>query len=246
MKICKILIPTLLGLGVTVSGCTAQTTSDDLFTDEQLAKARESMVETQLRARDIVSERVLQAFDAVERHEFMPKKTWAQAYADHPAPIGEGQTISQPYIVAFMTQALDPRPEDKVLEIGTGSGYQAAILAEIVDHVYTIEIFESLGERARRTLREQGFENVSVKIGDGFKGWPEHAPFDKIIVTASPQEVPQPLIEQLREGGRMVIPVGGRFSQDLKVYTKKDGALVQEDSLPVRFVPMIDEDGKRY
>jgi protein-L-isoaspartate(D-aspartate) O-methyltransferase len=152
-------------------------------------------------------------------------------------PIGHRQTISQPYIVAAMTEAIRPEPGDRILEIGTGSGYQAAVLAEVVEHVYTIEIVEPLGEQARRTFEELGYENVSVRVGDGFAGWPEEAPFDAIVVTAAPEEIPPPLIEQLAEGGRLVIPVGDTF-QELRLVTRSPAGLVTEDLMPVRFVPM--------
>jgi protein-L-isoaspartate(D-aspartate) O-methyltransferase len=161
------------------------------------------------------------------------------AYADRPLPIGHGQTISQPFIVAFMTEALKPAPADKVLEIGTGSGYQAAVLAELVAQVYTIEIVKPLGERAREDLARLGYANVHVRVGDGYEGWPENAPFDAIIVTCSPEQVPQPLVDQLREGGRMVIPVGTQAGgQDLYLLEKRGGKVVKQAILPVRFVPM--------
>ena len=168
------------------------------------------------------------------------------AYRDSPLPIDEGQTISQPYIVAFMTDALDLKKDDKVLEIGTGSGYQAAILAEIVDSVYTIEIFEKLGQKAKKLFNELGYNNIYTKIGDGFKGWPEHAPFDAIIVTCAPSNVPEPLKTQLAGGGRMIIPVGGDAVQKLVLLKKKRGKIRRENVLPVRFVPMIDQEGKKY
>jgi protein-L-isoaspartate(D-aspartate) O-methyltransferase len=204
------------------------------------------MVKTQIEVRGIQNADVLAALQKVERHRFVPEKYVSQAYSDHPLPIGEGQTISQPYIVAFMTEVLNLRRSDKVLEIGTGSGYQAAILGELCDSVYTIEIVEVLGKRAALLLDDLGYENVQVMVGDGYKGWPEFAPFDAIIVTCSPTQVPQPLQEQLAEGGRMVIPVGDRGTQELVLLTKRDGKLRQDHILPVRFVPMVDSTGTTY
>jgi protein-L-isoaspartate(D-aspartate) O-methyltransferase len=170
----------------------------------------------------------------------------SSAYSDFPLLIDEGQTISQPYIVAFMTDALKLKPTDKVLEIGTGSGYQAAILAEICDSVFTIEIFPKLGNKATELFSELGYKNIFVKIGDGYKGWPEHAPFNAIIVTCSPTHVPDDLKNQLAEGGRMIIPVGETTVQQLVVLEKKKGKLIEKNVLPVRFVPMIDSGGGRY
>ena len=201
---------------------------------------RQKMVVHQIAARGIKDTRVLEAMNKVPRHLFVPDGYLSSAYADYPLPIGEGQTISQPYIVAFMTESLDLKPDDRVLEIGTGSGYQAAILAEIVHEVYTIEIIESLGERARTLLGKMGYENIFVKIGDGYKGWPDEAPFDAIIVTCAPEDIPPALIEQLKEGGRMIIPVGSVGGvQELVRVVKREGRVKTEDVLPVRFVPMI-------
>ena len=201
---------------------------------------RQRMVEHQIAARGIKDTRVLEAMNKVPRHLFVPDGYLSSAYADYPLPVGEGQTISQPYIVAFMTESLDLKPDDRVLEIGTGSGYQAAILAEIVHEVYTIEIIESLGERARTLLGKMGYENIFVKIGDGYKGWPDEAPFDAIIVTCAPEDIPPALIEQLKEGGRMIIPVGSVGGvQELIRVVKKGDRIKTEDVLPVRFVPMI-------
>ncbi|HEY8540098.1 MAG TPA: protein-L-isoaspartate(D-aspartate) O-methyltransferase [Steroidobacteraceae bacterium] len=202
--------------------------------------ARVRMVEQQLAARDITDERVLAAMRKVPRHRFVPPQEERYAYADTPLPIGEGQTISQPYIVALMTQLARPAPTDRALEIGTGSGYQAAVLAELVDHVYTIELEPTLAERARRVLTELGYENVTARAGDGYAGWPEHAPFDIIIVTAAPDHVPQPLIEQLKPGGRMVVPVGPvGASQRLRLIEKdSSGKIKTRDLSPVRFVPL--------
>ncbi len=208
---------------------------------------RHKMVEQQIVARGIKDKGVIEAMKRVPRHLFVPEKYRRFAYHDGPLPIGEGQTISQPYIVAFMTEALSLQPHHKVLEIGTGSGYQAAVLAEIVDQVYTIEIIPSLARRAEALLRGMGYENIFVLTGDGYKGWPQHAPFDAIIVTCAPEEIPKPLIEQLREGGRMVIPVGPQDTvQKLILATKQNGKLRLQTLLPVRFVPMVREnDGLR-
>jgi protein-L-isoaspartate(D-aspartate) O-methyltransferase len=206
---------------------------------DRYADARREMVDEQIRARGIESARVLEAMAGVPRHEFVPLTLRTLAYADRPLPIGHGQTISQPFIVAFMTEALAPSPGDRVLEIGTGSGYQAAVLSGLVAQVYTIEIVEALGERARADLARLGYRNVHVRIGDGYEGWPEHAPFDSIIVTCSPERVPQPLVDQLKDGGRMVIPVGDTsVGQDLYLLEKRGGKVVQRAILPVRFVPM--------
>jgi protein-L-isoaspartate(D-aspartate) O-methyltransferase len=203
------------------------------------AETRREMVATQIRARGIENPRVLAAMARVPRHEFMPMLVRRLAYGDHPVPIGHGQTISQPFIVAFMTEALNPAPADRVLEIGTGSGYQAAVLAELVAQVYTIEIVAPLGERARADLARLGYGNVLVRVGDGYEGWPEHAPFDAIIVTCSPEHVPQPLVDQLRDGGRMIIPVGEPNSgQELYLLEKQGAKVVKRAVLPVRFVPM--------
>jgi protein-L-isoaspartate(D-aspartate) O-methyltransferase len=206
---------------------------------EPYSTPRHAMVERQLRGRDIDDPRVLEAMRRVPRHEFLPPHLRDEAYSDYPLPIGHDQTISQPYIVAFMTQALQPRPGDRVLEIGTGSGYQAAVLAELVAEVYTIEIVAPLGERARSDLARLGYGNVHVRIGDGYAGWPEHAPFDAIIVTCAPEDVPQPLVDQLRDGGRMIIPVGDqRRGQELYLLEKRGDEVVRRAILPVRFVPM--------
>ncbi len=209
-------------------------------------KQRIQMVQEQIRARGIYDVKILEAMRKVPRHLFVPESYRNRAYGDSPLPIGEGQTISQPYIVAFMSEKLNPKKNEKVLEIGTGSGYQAAILAELCDSVFSIEIFESLGNKARGTLNELGCDNVLVKIGDGYKGWKEHAPFDAIIVTCSPSHIPEPLKEQLAEGGRMIIPVGETFTQKLVLLTKEDGKITKNSVLPVRFVPMIDDRGKKY
>ncbi len=186
----------------------------------------------------IKNERVIAAMQSTPRHEFVLRKDLPLAYYDMSLPIGESQTISGPFVVAYMTEHLDPQPSDKVLEIGTGSGYQAAILSPLVKEVYSIEIVESLGNKAARTLKRLKYNNVKTKIGDGYQGWAEHAPFDKIIVTCSPEKVPQPLVDQLKEGGRMVVPVGERYTQELYLLRKKDGKLERELLVPTMFVPM--------
>jgi protein-L-isoaspartate(D-aspartate) O-methyltransferase len=203
------------------------------------AAQRQLMVQQQLVARDIKDERVLAAMGKVPREEFVPPDLRTETYEDGPLPIGHGQTISQPYIVAFMTQQLRPQTSDRVLEIGTGSGYQAAILAELVKEIYSIEIVEPLAKGAEATLARLGYTNIHLKSGDGYKGWPEEAPFDAIIVTCAPDKVPQPLVDQLKDGGRMVIPVGERFAQELHLLEKKNGQLKESVTLPVRFVPMM-------
>ena len=219
-----------------------RTNSDNLRNPVQLdfQSMKEEMVKTQIRARGVSDEGVLNAMLKVDRHKFVPEETRHLAYSDRPLLIGEGQTISQPYIVALMTELLVLKKGDRVLEIGTGSGYQAAILAELADHVYTIEIIESLGRSAERLLRELGYRNIDVKIGDGYIGWEEFAPFDAIIATAAPPHIPQPLLDQLKQGGRLVIPVGD-FYQDLKKITKVKGQIKRQDIIPVVFVPMTGE-----
>jgi protein-L-isoaspartate(D-aspartate) O-methyltransferase len=191
-----------------------------------------------MRARGISNPSVLEAIARVPRHLFVPPDAQKLAYDDRPLPIGYGQTISQPYIVAFMTDALQTAPDQSVLEIGTGSGYQAAVLAELVRNVYTIEIVPELGERARKTLATAGYRNVEVRTGDGYRGWPERAPFPRIIVTAAPPEIPQALVDQLAVGGIMVLPVGSA-SQELVVVTKTATGITQKHTIPVVFVPMI-------
>jgi protein-L-isoaspartate(D-aspartate) O-methyltransferase len=199
---------------------------------------RARMVEEQIAGRGIRDPRVLDAMRSVPRHEFVPERLRAEAYGDHPLPIGHEQTISQPYIVALMTQELKPKAGDKVLEIGTGSGYQAAVLAKLVKDVYSIEIVEPLGKRAAADLRRLGFANVHTRVGDGYAGWPEEAPFDAIIVTCAPEDVPPALVAQLKEGGRMVIPVGKNEAQTLFVMVKRAGRMEEKQRVPVRFVPM--------
>jgi protein-L-isoaspartate(D-aspartate) O-methyltransferase len=199
---------------------------------------RARMVKEQIVMRGVVLDRVVAAMRKVPREEFVPAEFRDESYKDGPLPIGHGQTISQPYIVAVMTEKLRLQPKERVLEIGTGSGYQAAILAELGAEVYSIEIIESLAQTAESTLRRLGYKNVHIKTGDGYKGWPEEAPFDACIVTCAPNHVPQPLIDQLKEGGRMLIPVGEKFAQQLYLLEKKNGRTEQSAILPVRFVPM--------
>ncbi|MES2921367.1 MAG: protein-L-isoaspartate(D-aspartate) O-methyltransferase [Verrucomicrobiota bacterium] len=211
-------------------------------TNDPQAKQRAAMVETQIVKRGVTADRVLAAMRRVPRHRFVPPEMKDLAYEDSPLPIGHGQTISQPYIVAFMTAALELKGNEKVLEIGTGSGYQAAVFAELVKEVYSIEIVKPLGERAAKTLAEAGCRNVRTRIGDGYRGWPEAAPFDAIMVTCAPDRIPQPLIDQLAEGGRMIIPVGGPGGpQELVLLVKKAGGIERKMVLPVRFVPMTGE-----
>ena len=207
-------------------------------TRAQFDAARQRMVQTAVLDAGVSNLRVVDAMRRTPRHEFVPRASRKLAYEDMALPIGEQQTISSPFIVAFMTESLDPQPTDRVLEIGTGSGYQAAVLSGLVAEVYTIEIVEPLGKQAQTILKELGYKNVHVRIGDGFQGWPEHAPFDKIIVTCSPESVPQPLIDQLKDGGAMVIPVGPRYQQVMHRMRKRDGALVTEALQPTLFVPM--------
>jgi protein-L-isoaspartate(D-aspartate) O-methyltransferase len=211
--------------------------------DGSFAKERERMTETQIEARGIDDPAVLEAMRSAPRHEFVPEDLVRSAYKDRPLPIGYGQTISQPYIVAAMTEELDLEPGDKVLEVGTGSGYQAAVLAEITDKVFTIEIIGALAERARRDLAEAGYDAVEVRHADGFFGWPEEAPFDAIVVTAAANSIPPPLLEQLEPGGRMVLPVGSPFGSQRLLLVRKagDGSVRTETLMPVRFVPFTRE-----
>ena len=231
---------TLIGLAAMVFFAlwAVSTVADDDFT-----QARLEMVEQQIAARGVGDERVLQAMRSVPRHEFVPKLLKRRAYHDKPLRIGHKQTISQPYIVALMTELAQVKETDRVLEIGTGSGYQAAVLAELTDEVYTIEYIEPLGLQAKKLLKRLGYENVSVKIGDGYLGWPEHQPFDAIIVTAAPDHVPEPLIEQLKPGGRLVIPVEKKKQRDMQFLTllkkNEQGKLEEHRVLPVRFVPFL-------
>ena len=204
------------------------------------------MVKKDLRGRGIKDGKVLEVMTKIPRHLFVDESLRDRAYADHPLPIGEGQTISQPYVVALMTEALGLKPNDRALEIGTGSGYQAAVLAEIVKEVYTIEIRKSLAETAAQRLKELGYPNVRVKYGDGYFGWKEHAPFDAVIITAAVNHIPPPLIEQLREGGRMILPLGSTlFHQTLTLVTKRNGEIKVEQMGSVIFVPLTGEGEKR-
>ena len=209
--------------------------------DKDYEELREAMVKTQIESRGIKDEDVLSVMRDVPRHLFIDESLWPKAYSDGPLPIGHGQTISQPYIVAFMTELLRPDTHHMILEIGTGSGYQAAVLAKLVHHVYTIEIVPELGRNAKAALKRLGYDNISVRVGDGYKGWPEEEPFDRIIVTAAPEKVPEALVDQLKPGGRMVLPVGPRWwGQDLLVIEKNErGKVVRKNTIPVRFVPMI-------
>jgi protein-L-isoaspartate(D-aspartate) O-methyltransferase len=234
------LLPKLAGLLLVLFSSTGAEAQD------ALAGKRQQMVERQIRARDVRDPRVLAAMAKVPRHLFVPEAVRPQAYEDYPLPIGADQTISQPYIVALMTSLLELRGGERVLEIGTGSGYQAAVLAEIAGEVDSIEIIESLALSARQTLSEQGYRNVSVRVGDGWSGVPERAPYDGILVTAAATRVPQPLLDQLKVGGRLVIPVG-RYFQDLLVYTRTGSGFDKRNVIPVRFVPMTGkgEEGDR-
>lgn len=209
-------------------------------TSQEEREAHERMVREQIELRGVRDPRVLAAMRKVPRHVFVPLKFQSLAYTDSPLPIGYDQTISEPYIVAYMTEALELKPRARVLEVGTGSGYQAAVLAELAREVYSIEIVEPLAKEAAERLRRLGYSNVHVRTGDGYRGWPEAAPFDAIIVTAAPSHVPPPLLEQLREGGRLVLPLG-RFAQDLVRIRKTPQGLQRESLLPVLFVPMVGE-----
>ena len=208
--------------------------------DSSYDAARETMVRQQIVARGVREPRVIEAMRRTQRHLFIPPGERDRAYADSPVPIGEGQTISQPYIVALMTELVRPQSGDVALEVGTGSGYQAAVLSQLVKHVYTIELEETLGSRAAAALREQKYDNITVRVGDGYGGWPEHAPFDVIMVTAAPEQVPQPLIDQLKPGGRLIVPVGPRFTvQELQLIEKDAAGKVSTKTVsPVMFVPL--------
>jgi len=219
-----------------MAACQKVATSSPEFSTQ-----REQMVAQQLKPRGIRDEHVLAAIAKVPREEFLPESLREQAYTDNALPIGHDQTISQPFIVAFMTEQLRPKPTDRILEIGTGTGYQAAVLAELVKDVYTIEIVEPLAKEASARLARLGYGNTHVKVGDGFQGWPEVAPFDAIIVTCAPTKIPPPLTQQLKDGGRMIIPVGAGLDQQLHLLEKKDGQLAERAILPVRFVQMTGE-----
>lgn len=221
------------------AACTAPTPQPaaDVMQQPSYEAPRRKMVAEQIERRGIRDARVLDAMRKVSRDQFVPESEKASAYEDHPLPIGQGQTISQPYIVAYMTEALELEPGEKVLEIGTGSGYQAAVLAELVKEVYSIEIVPELAREAENDLRAAGYGNVQVRHGDGYAGWPEHAPFDAIIVTAAPDHVPPALVEQLAVGGKLVIPVGD-FYQDMMILTRTEKGVIETKTIAVRFVPM--------
>jgi len=245
----KKMIPVLL-TSIILSGAFSLSTSPDINAatkspEEEFSSKRESMVQTQIKARGIKDHSVLAALSKVERHRFVPARYLDLAYSDQPLPIGEGQTISQPYIVALMTELLALQGREKVLEIGTGSGYQAAILAETAKEVYSVEIVEVLASRAGKLLLELGYQNVKVRTGDGYLGWPEAAPFDAIIITCAPDHLPPPLIDQLKEGGRLVVPLGHRHAQGLKLITKHAGKLHSTNIIPVFFVPMTGDGIKK-
>ena len=233
------LLPMLLAL----AGCSAPPAHTPTGLSS-IEVQRQMMVDEQIVRRGVKDPRVLEAMRRVPRHEFVPPEQTASAYDDYPLPIGHGQTISQPFVVAYMTEALQVAPKMKVLEIGTGSGYQAAVLADIGADVYSIEIVPELAKRAGETLARLGYSNVQVRAGDGYRGWPEAAPFDRIIVTAAPDHVPHPLVEQLAVGGRMVIPVGD-YWQRITVITKTDRGVVEQKAIDVVFVPMTGEAQKK-
>ena len=234
----------ILILPMVFTQCTTGTGGSESNPKGDFKVMREKMVETQIKVRGVKDPRVLSALLKVERHRFVPEEYLNSAYSDQPLPIGEGQTISQPYIVALMTELLELKGNEKVLEIGTGSGYQAAILAELAKEVYTIEIIESLASTAKIRLLELGYQNVKVKYGDGYLGWPEAAPFDAIIITAAPDHIPKPLRDQLKEGGRMVVPVG-TYTQELKKIVKRSGKIETTGIISVIFVPMTGEGVKQ-
>jgi len=215
--------------------------------NDRFEEARERMVRDDIAGGGVTDPRVLESMRLVPRHEFLAASQRSYAYFDMALPIGAAQTISGPFVVAYMTEKLEPQPTDRVLEIGTGSGYQAAVLSSLVGMVYSIEISRMLGEKAARTLTRLGYRNVVTKVGDGFQGWAEHAPFDKIIVTCSPENIPQPLVDQLAEGGRMIIPVGERYEQTLMLLSKRNGVMERESLVPSLFVPMTGaaEQGRR-
>jgi protein-L-isoaspartate(D-aspartate) O-methyltransferase len=235
----------LLAAALLITGSAAAT--DEVPVDNRRWESqRKQMVAWQIRARGIRNPEVLRAMSTVPRHRFVPYRVRQRAYEDTPLPIGAGQTISQPFIVALMSDVLKLDRSKKVLEIGTGSGYQAAVLGELAGQVYSIEIVTALGETAKSVLQQLGYTNVHVRIGDGYQGWPEQAPFDAIIVTCAPTHIPRPLQDQLAEGGRLVIPVGGRGRQELVLLAKIKGKIREHKIIPVRFVPMVDGKGKTY
>ncbi|HEX3871083.1 MAG TPA: protein-L-isoaspartate(D-aspartate) O-methyltransferase, partial [Pirellulales bacterium] len=233
MRLTNLAFLTALGLFVAATSLDAAPLSTAALTD-----ARMRMVDSEVAGAGVRNPRVLDAMRATPRHEFVPLHERDMAYYDMALPIGEGQTISPPFIVAYMTEQLDPQPTDKVLEIGTGSGYQAAVLSPLVKDVYTIEIKEPLGRNAANVLKRLKYMNVHPRVGDGYQGWPDVAPFDKIIVTCSPESVPEKLVEQLRDGGRLIVPLGERYQQTLYLFRKENGKLVSEALRPTLFVPM--------
>ena len=234
----SVLTPIIIFLLVGCDAGLSQAPQKTFNTEEWFEQSRKDMIKTQIKARGIRDERLLQAMFRVKRHEFVPPQFRHLAYSDHPLPIGDKQTISQPYIVALMTELLELGGEETVLEIGTGSGYQAAILAELAAKVYTIEILETLAVKSKNLLKNLGYKNITVRCGDGYLGWPEQAPFDAIIVTCAPPEIPKALLDQLAEGGRMVIPVG-KEGQELKLLKKDNGQVKTKSVIAVRFVPML-------
>ncbi len=236
---------TLLLFVLLLSGCSNAVDLNSSSSND-FAQEREEMIRVQLKGRGIDNESVLNAFRTVPRHVFVPEPMRQYAYVDSPLPIGEGQTVSQPYIVALMTESVDPKPGDRALEIGTGSGYGAAILSQTVKEVYSIEIVPELATRAKQVLQEAGYKNIFIRQGDGFRGWPEKAPFDVILVTAAAPLIPPPLTEQLAENGRLIMPLGGQEdAQTLILVVKKNGKLEQSTVTSVRFVPMTGEIEKR-
>ena len=221
-----------------ISICNAQ----DTYIEKNWKILANEMVEYQIEDRGVKDKNVIQVMNNTPRHLFVPQEFIYESYNDHPLPIGEDQTISQPYIVALMTELLQLEHSDNVLEIGTGSGYQLAVLSQLIDFCYSIEIKESLATNARKKLNSLGYNNVKIKFGDGYQGWKEYAPFDKIIITAAPKEIPPELIKQLKDGGLMVLPVGESYNQQLIVIEKNGDELKKENIIPVRFVPMIHKD----
>lgn len=235
MRFCSHRLLTVLGLALHCCGAPALAADRS---PEALEESRQRMISQDLMGGGITNTRVLQAMRATPRHEFAPPKLFDKAYLDMSLPLGEHQTLTPPLLVAYMTEQLDPQPTDIVLEIGTGSGYQAAVLSPLVKEVYTIEIVDKLGKRAEKTLKKLKYDNIFTKIGDGFQGWPEKAPFDKIIFTCSPEKVPQPIIDQLKEGGRIIVPQGEPYQQVFHLLKKENGQITNEALRPTLFVPM--------
>jgi len=240
-KVTALLLAALLAAEFLVLGCGESSDGGGSPADPTRQAERDKMVYRQIVARGVKDQAVLKAMRKVPRHEFLLNPNAALAYGDGPLPIGHGQTISQPYLVAFMTEALRLRGDEKVLEVGTGSGYQTAVLAEIAHDVFTIEIVKPLADRAEATLKALGYKNVTVRAGDGYRGWPEAAPFDAILVAAAPWQLPQPLLDQLAVGGRMILPVGKKFDQSLMLIRRTDKGYERTTLLPVAFVPMTGE-----